>query len=72
MPSGLPELPPSKFHNWDGADKHSWEEKYVKCEHFFERRGWNVECKKCHIGYQLIYPFYILEGKICFEDEAVI
>lgn len=70
--ANLPSLPPSKYGFWNLADKHSWEEKYGKCEHFFERKGFAVECRKCHIGTLLSYPFYILDGKVCFEDQFVI
>lgn len=72
MKSSLPDLPPSKYSFWDGAEKHSTTEQYKKCEHFFTRKGWAVECNKCHVGFLLNYPFYILEGKVCFEDQAVI
>ena len=71
--ANLPDLPPSKHSAWDGADKYISEDLTPKkCEHFFERKGYAVECKKCHTGYLLNYPFYVLEGKICLEDELVL
>ena len=56
--SELPELPPSKSSFWDNAEKFATEDTMPKkCEHFFERKGFAVECKKCHIGFMLNYPF---------------
>ena len=71
--SNLPDLPPSKNSFWDGADKHLTDDVVPKkCEHFFERKGYAVECKKCHVGFLLNYPFYVLDGKICVGDEFVV
>lgn len=72
MANRLPDLPPSNWSFWDGADKHSKEEQYKECNHFFIRKGWATECRKCHIGFLLNDPFYILDGKICLGDECVV
>ena len=69
----LPDLPPSNWHSWDGAEKFSIEDTLPKkCDHYFERKGYAIECRKCHVGYLLNYPFYVLEGKVCLGEEAVI
>ena len=71
--SNLADLPPSNHSFWKDAEKYSTEDVAPrKCEHFFERKGYAVECKKCHVGFLLNYPFYVLEGKVCLGDEAVI
>jgi hypothetical protein len=62
----LPDLPPSHYRFWDKADKHRIElVKQPRCKHYFEyRRGSEIVCKKCSMGYYLTGKEYVKSGKI--------
>lgn len=42
---------------------------FEKCDHFFEKKGTGVECKKCHFG--LIGYFEINNGKLFYKEEPL-
>ena len=44
-------------------------EDFKECNHFFERKGPMVECKKCHFG--LLGALEISNGKLFYKGEPI-
>jgi hypothetical protein len=42
---------------------------YEKCNHYFIRKGSEVECKKCHFG--LICELEIKDGQLIYEGKPL-
>jgi hypothetical protein len=62
----LPPLPPSSHRWWGEAKKFRSEMgKVRKCEHYFERKGREIKCRKgCGIGYFASPYIKIKRGKL--------
>jgi len=69
----LPNLPKSTDKFWEGADKHQKDmSNSPTCQHVFRRKGNELICTNCNIGYYTDGKAYIKNGHIYIGKKLVI